>query len=127
MGDMRAKVRAAKVGGLLLLAGLCIGSLGDFLVGAARAQIHPDAKTGHEIAGKLCTSCHIVDSEAAGATVPADVPSFEAIANKAGQTAEAIAGRIVIPHPPMPQIQLTREEIGDIAVYIMSLRKGDAP
>jgi mono/diheme cytochrome c family protein len=97
------------------------------LVGAVQAQIHPDAKTGHEIAAKLCTSCHIVDSEAAGATVSADVPSFEAIANKPGQSAEAIAGRIVIPHPPMPQIQLTREEIGDIAVYIMSLRQTDTP
>jgi hypothetical protein len=44
-----------------------------------------------------------------------------------GQTAEAIAGRIVIPHPPMPQIQLTRLEIGDVAAYILSLRKADAP
>jgi mono/diheme cytochrome c family protein len=109
-----------------LLAGLTIAIAG-LLAGTVHAQIHPDAKTGHELASKLCTICHIVDSATAGATVPADVPSFEEIANKPGQSAEMIAGRIVIPHPPMPQIQLTREEIGDLAVYIMSLRKPAAP
>jgi len=91
--------------------------------GVVHAQIHPDAKTGHKIASKLCTGCHIVGEKAANATMPADVPSFEEIANKPNQSAEAIAGRIVVPHPPMPTINLTREEIGDVAAYIMSLRK----
>jgi mono/diheme cytochrome c family protein len=44
------------------------------------------------------------------------------IANKTGQTAQSIAGAIVVPHPPMPQIQLTREEIGDVAAYILTLK-----
>jgi mono/diheme cytochrome c family protein len=52
------------------------------------------------------------------------VPSFARIANKPGQTAAAIAGAIVVPHPPMPQTNLTREEIGDVAAYILTL-KGD--
>ena len=91
--------------------------------GASRAQIGPSPKVGHLLAEKLCASCHIVGAQAAGASVPADVPSFVAIANKPGQTAEAIAGRIVIPHPPMPQIHLTRNEIADLAAYILSLRK----
>lgn len=117
---MNERGSAARRSGLALLAGAII--VGAF-AGSVRAQIHPDAKTGHEIASKLCTGCHIVDSEAAGATVPADVPSFADIANKPGQTVQTIAGRIVIPHPPMPKIQLTREEIGDVAAYIMTLRK----
>lgn len=92
--------------------------------GASFAQVvHPDAKTGKAIAEKLCVGCHIVGPEAAGKTVPADVPSFTTIANKPGQTAQVIAGAIVVPHPPMPQIQLTREEIGDIAAYILTLRQ----
>jgi mono/diheme cytochrome c family protein len=91
--------------------------------GVASAQIHPDAKTGREIAEKLCVGCHIVGAEAAGTSVPADVPSFEAIAAKPGQTVQSIAGAIVIPHPPMPNIELTREEIGDVAAYIMTLHK----
>jgi len=87
------------------------------------AQVHPDAKTGKQIAEKLCVGCHIVGAEAAGASVPADVPSFERIASRPGQTAQTIAGAIVIPHPPMPQIQLTREEIGDVAAYILTLKQ----
>jgi mono/diheme cytochrome c family protein len=86
-------------------------------------QVHPDAKTGKKIAEKLCVGCHIVGAEAAGAAVPADVPSFARIANVPGQTAKSIAGAIVVPHPPMPQIQLTREEIGDIAAYILTLKQ----
>jgi mono/diheme cytochrome c family protein len=88
----------------------------------AEAQVHPDAKTGKKIAEKLCVGCHIVGRQAAGATVPADVPSFARIANKPGQTATLIAGAIVVPHPPMPQTSLTREEIGDVAAYILTLK-----
>jgi hypothetical protein len=58
----------------------------------------------------------------AGATVPADVPSFARMANKPGQTAALIAGAIVVPHPPMPQTSLTRKEIGDVAAYTLALK-----
>jgi mono/diheme cytochrome c family protein len=88
----------------------------------AHAQIHNDAKNGRHIAQKLCVGCHIVGPQAAGASVSADVPSFQSIADKPGQDAAGIAGAIVVPHPPMPQIQLTREEIGDVAAYILTLR-----
>ncbi|MEI9899850.1 MAG: cytochrome c [Hyphomicrobium sp.] len=104
-------------------------SLGTIIVALAvscsslMAQIHPDAKTGRQIAEKLCVGCHIVGQEAAAASVPADVPSFARIASEPGQTAQSIAGAIVVPHPPMPTIQLTREEIGDVAAYILTLKK----
>jgi hypothetical protein len=35
--------------------------------------------------------------------------------------AEIIAGRIIIPHPAMPGVALTVDEIRDLALYIMSL------
>jgi mono/diheme cytochrome c family protein len=106
---------------LTLLVGASMASLA-LLAGSLRAQVHPDAKTGKKVAEKLCVGCHIVGAEAAGASVPADVPSFATIANKPGQSAQAIAGAIVVPHPPMPTIQLTREEIGDVAAYILTLK-----
>ena len=56
-------------------------------------------------------------------TMLVDVPSFTAIANKKGQTIEGIAGRIVVPHPPMPQVQLTRADIAALSTYIFSLRE----
>jgi cytochrome c len=106
------------------LAVLCFAAAGIAALSGTSvwAQIHPDAKSGRKIAEKLCVGCHIVGAEAAGKTVPADVPSFARIASKPGQTAQGIAGAIVVPHPPMPQIQLTREEIGDVAAYILTLK-----
>jgi cytochrome c len=98
-----------------LCEGLMLGMLGVaglmMCATVVHAQVQPDAKSGRVLASKLCVSCHIVGPEASSATVAADVPSFTTIANKPGQTAQAIAGAIVIPHPPMPQIQLTREEV----------------
>ncbi len=105
-----------------IAAGACLVAFGCS-VSPASAQVHPDAKTGRKIVEKLCVGCHIVGAEASGSTVAADVPSFARIANLQGQTAQSIAGAIVIPHPPMPQIQLTREEVGDIAAYILTLKK----
>lgn len=106
----------------LVLAAVLIAGL-KLSAGSAQAQVHPDAKTGKAIAEKLCVGCHIVSAATTGAAMPTDVPPFAVIANKPGQTAQAIAGAIVVPHPPMPQIQLTREEIGDIAAYILTLKK----
>jgi mono/diheme cytochrome c family protein len=91
--------------------------------GAARAQVRDAVAEGGALAARLCASCHAVGSTGAGTTVAADVPSFLSIANKPGQSAEAIAGRIVVPHPPMPQIALTRDEIASLSAYIMSLRR----
>ncbi len=108
--------------GAILVAAVSITS--SVQIGSlAFAQIGPSPREGQVLAEKLCISCHIIGGQAASVSVPADVPSFVAIANKPGQTAEAIAGRIVVPHPPMPQIHLTRSEIADLAAYILSLRK----
>jgi len=46
-----------------------------------------------------------------------DAPSFASIANKPGQSIEAIAGHIVIPHAEMPRIKLSRDEIATLSAY----------
>jgi cytochrome c len=56
------------------------------------------------------------------ATANADVPTFAAIAGRADATAERLAGRIIVPHPPMPNTQLTVAEMRDIIAYILSLK-----
>lgn len=38
-------------------------------------------------------------------------------------TAGAIMAHIVLPKHPMPTIPLTKSELGDLAVYIPSIRK----
>jgi cytochrome c len=83
-----------------------------------------DAKRGRELAARLCTNCHAIDGETSG-PIRADVPSFPTIANRPGASAEHLAGRIIVPHPAMPGVPLTRAEIRDIVTYIVSLKKGD--
>jgi hypothetical protein len=53
----------------------------------------------------------------------ADVPSFNEIANKEGQTAASIMGQIIMPRHPIPEIALTQDELSDLTAYILSMRK----
>lgn len=83
----------------------------------------PDASNGRRIAELMCSSCHLVSPEKQSTAV-VGVPSFAAIANHAGQSAERLAGSIIIPHPPMPTVSLTNAEMRDIIAYILSLKTG---
>ena len=92
------------------------------VVSAATCEAQPaDAKLGHTLAARLCSQCHQVDGGSANPRL-ADVPSFSAIAARPGVSAEQLAGRIIIPHPEMPGVQLTTREIRDIVSYILSLK-----
>jgi mono/diheme cytochrome c family protein len=96
--------------------------LGTMVAGPASAQMTTaDAKRGRELAERLCTGCHIVSPNSVQTANP-DVPSFPAIARTQGATAERLAGRIIVPHPAMPQTQLTVAEIRDIVAYILTLK-----
>ena len=88
----------------------------------ATCQAQPaDATHGHALAARLCSQCHQVGGVSADPRL-ADVPSFPAIAARPGVSAEQLAGRIIIPHPEMPGVQLTTREIRDIVSYILSLK-----
>lgn len=86
----------------------------------------PSATDGKALAQKLCVNCHIVDAGASG-TAPVGPPPFPVIANRPGQTAERVRGMLIQPHPPMPDIHLTNEEINDIVAYLDSLRASGTP
>lgn len=117
-------MRITAVNALRAFAAVSLGVLSS----AAPAQLRrepprePDPAAGRIIAERLCVGCHVVGSAADGGPVPAGVPTFASIANRPGQTPLGIAGGIVVPHPPMPDIPLTRDEIRDLAAYIFALR-----
>jgi cytochrome c len=91
-----------------------IGTCAVLVTGLALAQPgYANPRRGHEVAARLCTNCHVVDAGTSG-PIRTDVPSFPTIANRPGATAEHLAGRIVVPHPAMPGVSLTAEEIRDI-------------
>ncbi len=81
-----------------------------------------DAADGLAVARKLCATCHLIGDPATG-PLAADVPSFAQIANRPQQTFDKLIVWLSAPHAPMPDPHLTRQEMGDLATYIMTLRK----
>jgi mono/diheme cytochrome c family protein len=76
-----------------------------------------DADVGRELARRWCTACHVVDPEGTGADAGPPLPSL--LAGK--RSAEQIEGWLAEPHPPMPNLDLSRQEINDIMAYLRSL------
>jgi mono/diheme cytochrome c family protein len=83
------------------------------LTGAASAA---DTANGKRLAERWCASCHVVAKDQKHGNTQA--PPFSEIANKPGLTAASIALFLLRPHPPMPDMSLTRNEAGDLAAYI---------
>ena len=79
-----------------------------------------DAVTGKALAERWCASCHLVSPEQASATTEA--PPFATIAARHSGAIDALAAFLADPHPPMPEMSLTRREIGDLLAYIGSLK-----
>lgn len=79
----------------------------------------PSAARGMALAERLCSSCHVT---AASASAQAGVPSFTSIANRPEQTAARIRNVLIAPHAPMPDMQLSTEEIADITAWLDTLR-----
>ena len=88
----------------------------------AYAQMNTaDVTRGRVLADRLCSACHITSSTPGAIATNADVPSFAAIARRPDVSAERLAGRIIVPHPAMPNTQLTVAEIRDIIAYILTM------
>ena len=83
-------------------------------------QLQPgDADIGRGIAMRWCAACHVVrGSQTSGGDVG---PTFEQIAGK-GQGLDWLDAFLADPHPPMPDMSLTRQEIRDLRAYVESLR-----
>jgi mono/diheme cytochrome c family protein len=75
-----------------------------------------DPFEGEKIAKRWCASCHVVAADQKRGSTTA--PPFSEIADKPGLTAASIALFLLRPHPPMPDMSLTRNEAGDLAAYI---------
>lgn len=90
------------------------------LPGAAEAQSKGDATAGRAIAERWCAACHIVSPEQTSGS--ADVLTFMTIAKQAGNDLGPLRLFLADPHPVMPDMSLTRQEIRDLVAYIGSLR-----
>ena len=75
---------------------------------------------GTQLAERWCSTCHIVSDTQEQATTEA--PTFQSIAERSPEAIDALAAFLMDPHPPMPDLSLTREDIRDLLSYIESLR-----
>jgi mono/diheme cytochrome c family protein len=86
---------------------------------AAGAAASGNPGAGKELAERWCASCHLVSPEQATATTEA--PPFETIASASNGSFGWLEAFLADPHPPMPELSLTRDEIRDLTSYIASL------
>lgn len=91
---------------------------------AAAPAVAGDAHKGGVIAKRWCASCHVVAKDQT--TAVADAPTFFDIARRRTDRKQ-LANFLVDPHPPMPNMHLSRREIDDIVAYIRSLDPRPAP
>jgi mono/diheme cytochrome c family protein len=88
------------------------------LAGAAPVRAQGDPEVGRELALRWCTSCHVVDLEGHGADAG---PPLPVLLGDGQRTTDELRGWLVAPHPPMPDFDLSRQEIEDIVAYLQSL------
>jgi len=81
-----------------------------------------DATAGHALARQWCSSCHVVDAASPARATDVAPPGFAAIAAQPGVSLESLRAAVQTKHGQMPDFRLDRNQIGDVAAYILSLR-----
>src|SRR6202521_3715156 len=77
-----------------------------------------DAKAGRDLVLRSCTSCHAVTDTSQASD---GAPPLSYIARDNKERPAWIHGWLMDPHPPMPEIMLSRKQINDIIAYLDSL------
>jgi len=85
------------------------------------AAFADNVSDGRAIAERWCTSCHDIG---AGDTRSAKdlAPTFESVARRDNFSRVQLETWIGNPHPPMPNLNLTRREVDNLVEYILSLK-----
>lgn len=96
-----------------LFAGCCV--LASFAPSAGA-----DADHGKQIAERWCASCHLVERGQESATDQA--PPFAYLARTPDLDENKLAFLLLLPHPNMPRVSLSRTEAADLADYIRSVK-----
>lgn len=79
------------------------------------------AANGEKMARRWCAACHVVAKDQASGNTQA--PPFSAIAKKPGFDAGRLALFLLLPHPRMPDMSMSRSEAADLAAYIATQAK----
>ncbi len=88
----------------------------------AWAQEAGNSKAGHALARTWCVSCHVVDSAQKSASTSGP-PTFMEVAMMPSTTTLSLHAFLTAPHAPMPDFQLSRQQIDDVTAYVLSLKQ----
>lgn len=89
----------------------------SFLAGVALPNAAAaDVANGEQLARRWCADCHVVARDQSRGNTQA--APFSAMAKKPGFDAAKLALYLLLPHPKMPDMSLSRKEAADLAVYI---------
>ena len=80
-----------------------------------------DVSNGEKLARRWCAACHVVATDQRQGNTQAS--PFSAMAKLPGFDASKLALFLLAPHPPMPDMSLSRNEAADLAAYIVTQGK----
>lgn len=90
-------------------------------VAFGNAAAAADAANGGVLAKRWCAACHVVATDQQNANGQA--PPFSAIGKTPDLDPAKLALFLLLPHPKMPDMNLSRAEAADLAAYIVSQGK----
>ncbi|MCK9915930.1 cytochrome c [Microbacteriaceae bacterium K1510] len=94
------------------LFGVCL------LLPFTQAASAANAANGERLARRWCAACHIVAADQNSGSTQA--PPFSAVAKRPDFDASKLALFLLLPHPRMPDMNMSRDEAADLAAYIAS-------
>ena len=83
-----------------------------------------DMGHGKDLALRWCASCHLVSNDQTTAS-SVSVPSFYDIAKDPDWSKSNLTAFLADPHPVMPNMTLSNQEISELTGYISSLAPAD--
>ena len=96
-------------------------TVAGFLAGAAGVHADPlSVEQGKRLANTWCASCHVVGTDG-NQTAVDGVVTFPDLARRPDFDEESMAFALFSPHPAMPNMVVTREEIRALYTYVRSL------
>jgi len=89
--------------------------------GGGALALSVDTGAGRQLALTLCAGCHMNPGQGEKSG-PAGIPSFQAVADRPGQSLENVVTWLRSAPPMMPKHHLSNDEMFALAQFIMSLR-----
>jgi cytochrome c len=89
-----------------------------FVLVATPALAAGDIDAGRRLTQQWCTGCHVAARSGSGTDSAPPLPN---IAQHQGRDRQWLRTWLTAPHPPMPNLNLSRQEIENIIAYLESL------